>query len=382
MKKLLLILLFSTISIFTLNGCGGPSSTGQSSFTPIRPDSTSTPTAVAADSAPPGTPTSVVPEQVPINTYTHSTNRFSIDHPDNWQALEQPDGVVFVEPGGQAEYRILFSDAGESYSEEELNRFLVTFVAANFADEDSGFKAIDQENNSDGSMVAKFTSTDPKLGRIITEVQVWQKDTIVLTLILRVTEEQWQISQQKLENLVDTLTLLDTSPIVQPTPTEEPPIWVLIGSTNNDFGFFYPSDWKILRQDEEVVTVAMPDFEVEFEGSVSTAGGSGSRNDSIKKAEQAALTFIETLSAENSDVQNLPPTEFPLDTVTGVTVDFLYTTQNGTDMAGSVIAAVSEDKIYRVVFTAPAEFYEAALQWFNPMYKSFKILPAEDLVVE
>ena len=80
------------------------------------------------------------------------------------------------------------------------------------------------------------------------------------------------------------------------------------------------------------------------------------------------------------DVENLPPAEFPLDTVTGATVDFLYTTAEDVAMAGSVITAAYDEQIFRVVFTAPAEFYGAALQWFNPMYQSFKILPADEMI--
>jgi hypothetical protein len=49
-------------------------------------------------------------------------------------------------------------------------------------------------------------------------------------------------------------------------------------------------------------------------------------------------------------------------------------------MAGSLITAVSEGQLYRITFLAPAEMYEGALQWFNPMYKSFTILPAEELI--
>jgi hypothetical protein len=135
-----------------------------------------------------------------------------------------------------------------------------------------------------------------------------------------------------------------------------------------------------LGQNEEVVAVEMPDMAVQFEGSVTTLPPAA--DNPIEAAESAALAFIEDLSKENQEIQSLPPAEFPLDTLTGVTIDFLYTTEEGVEMAGSIIAAASEDKLYRVVFTAPAEIYEFTLQWFNPMYKSFKILPAEELLVE
>jgi hypothetical protein len=51
-------------------------------------------------------------------------------------------------------------------------------------------------------------------------------------------------------------------------------------------------------------------------------------------------------------------------------------------MAGSVITAAQEDHLYQIVFTAPAEYYAWALQWFNPMYQSFKMLSPEELLEE
>jgi hypothetical protein len=378
-KRFFISLLISIPLLVTENGCNG-SSGNQPGFTPIRPDPTSTPTLTAADAGP--TPTSVVPEQVPINTFTDPTNRFKIDYPESWRQFEQPSGVIFIEPDDQVGYSLTIHDAGEPFSKEELGQYLVTYVVQNFVDESSEFSPIDQETRADGSIVARFTTLDPNLGRMVNEIHVQQQDSIVLTVLINATEEQWQLSRHKLQDLAETATLLDTSPIVQPIPTEEPPVWVLIGSTNSQFGFLYPSDWQILRQDEDVVIVAMPDpdIEVKFEGSVTTLATA--TDDPPDAAESAALAFIDALSEEAKEVQSLPPAEFPLDTLTGVTIDFLYATEEGTEMAGSIIAATSEDKLYQVIFTAPAELYGFTLQWFNPMYRSFKILPAEELLVE
>jgi hypothetical protein len=315
-----------------------------------------------------------------VSNYTHSTNRFSINYPENWQFFERSDGVVFVEPGDRAGYSVVINDVGQSYSEEELNQYLVTFVAENFAEKGSGFSAISQETKADGSVVAQFASRDPNLGQAINEVRVWQQDTIVFLLLISATEEQWQISHHKLQELADTITALDTSPFVTPSPTPEPPVWVLIGPTSNRFAFLYPSDWEILQQDETTVAVAMSGYDVTFEGSISDQAGS--KEDPTGAAEKAALAHLDTLSKKVKEIENLPPTKFPLDTLTGITVDFLYTAQDGTEMAGSVITATGHDKIYRIVFTAPAEIYETALQWFNPMYQSFKVLPSEDIIIE
>jgi hypothetical protein len=99
-------------------------------------------------------------------------------------------------------------------------------------------------------------------------------------------------------------------------------------------------------------------------------------------AEKAALAHLENLAAEYKNVQSLPPTEFPLHTATGTTIDFVYTTDDDVIMAGSVITAAHDGKMYKIVFTAPTDFYEPALEWFNPMYKSFRFLEPEEFLEE
>ncbi|MEW5958967.1 MAG: hypothetical protein AB1801_14640 [Chloroflexota bacterium] len=366
------------IVLIGLTGCGtGASTVGPGGFTPIRPDPTSTPTRQTSGGAPTAAPTSVVPAQIPIAGYTHPDRRFSIDYPANWQSFERPDGVVFIDPSDQAGYSVVFKDVGQIYSEAELNQYLVTFVAENFIDEDSGFSAISQETQADGSIVAQFSSVDPNLGQAINEIRVVQQDTMVFLIMISVTEEQWQISRPKLQGLADTFTPLDTGPSAPVTPTGEPS-WVLIGSTNNQFGFLYPSNWVIQEQQADTVRVRMKDHDLTFEGGV--AEWPQANQDAQASAAQAAQAIIDEFAAAYGEVESRPPAEFPLDKLNGVTIDFLYTNQDGTAMAGAVITAASGDKVYRTVFTAPAELYEVALQWFNPMYKSFRVLPSDQIV--
>ena len=378
MKKIFLYFLSSLILIFVLPACQNATSPSQPVPTPIRPDPTLTPTATALPAHTPA-PTSVVSDLVTINTYTHSSRRFSIHYPENWQLSERPDGVIFIEPGDHAGYSVFFNDVGQAYSQQELNQYLVTFVAKNFVDEKSDFSVISQEDQADGSVEAQFSTLDPNLGQTINEVRVSQIDTIVFVRFLSATQEQWEISQSKLQALVDTFTPLDTTPVTKTPPTEEPPVWVLIGPTSNQFGFFYPSDWEVLKREKNTVSVAAPDNEMTFEATALDWPGA---SDDPETAEKAALTYLTSVSKRYKAVENVPPTEFPLDTVTGTTIDFLYTTEEDVAMAGSVITAAHEDRVFRVVFTAPAEFYGAALQWFNPMYQSFKILPADEMIQE
>ncbi len=321
--------------------------------------------------------TSIISDQTAIKTYRH--NRFRIDHPEHWQVFERPDGVIFVEPNNQAGYSVVFSDVGTSYNEQELKQYLITFVAQNFANESSNFKAISQEHKPDGSVIAQFSSIDPNFGQAISQVRVLQKDTLVFVVYFNVAEEQWAISEKSLQTLSNTFQPLDSTPLSAIEPTDESPIWALIGPTEKTFGFLYADDWQILEQSQNLISVGQPENGMFF--TVSRFAWPQARIDP-KAAEKAALAHIETLSATYQAVQNLPPSEFPLHTESGATIDFIYTTEGENFIAGSVITAVHNGKMYKVVFTAPSDFYEAALQWFNPMYKSFKFLEPETFMKE
>jgi len=320
-------------------------------------------------------PTPIISSQPHLNDYTHPSQRFSLEIPENWKFFEQDDGVVLLHPSGKAGYSVAFNDVGQSYNEQELNQYLVSFVAKHFVGDGSNFEPISQETQNDGAIVAQFAWVDPNLGPTVSELQVYQKDTIVYVLHLSTAEEQWDIVKEKLEKLTDTFTPLDTAPIPDAEPTAEPPVWTLIGPLDKTFGFFYASDWQIAEQNRNVVSVVQPDQQLTF--TASSFDWPHVMGDP-KSAEKAALAHIE----DYDNVQSLPPAEFPLDTATGATIDFIYKTGDGGDMAGSVITAAHQGKMYQLVFTAPAATYEQALEWFNPMYKSFRFLSPEDIVTE
>lgn len=365
------------IFLFILSSCGDTRPPQPPEFQPIRPDPTSTLQAASVP-APPGQPTSVVSNQVSLTHFIHASERFSISYPENWQYFERPDGVVFIDPGDHAGYGVFFNDVGQSYSEKELNQYLVTFVTQNFIGKDNNFAPLSQEQKADGSIVAQFSSKDPNLGQAINEVRVSQKENIVFVLYLSATEAQWQVSQDQLHRLADTFTLMNTAAATTTPATQEPPEWVLTGPSNSAFALFYPSDWEILHQEESSVAVGMPETDLVFEAAVFEAAEA---EDNAEAARQAAQDYVDQLAKDYKDVQTRPLEKFQLDQVSdGATIDFLYTAADGTAKAGSIITAASEGKLYRVVFSSSAAAYQAALQLFNPMYKSFRILPADEVI--
>lgn len=294
--------------------------------------------------------------------------------------MERPDGVVFLDPGDQAGYSVFFAEVGQKYTEEQLKQYLATFVAKNFAQKESQFSPMSQEKLADNLIVAQFASTDPKLGQAISEVRVLQKETFVFVVYINTTKEQWQLSQEQFHRLAESLAVLDTKPAAATTPTEEPPQWLLIGPTENAFGFYYPSNWQIVRQDESSVSVMMPQTDMVFEAKVSKWTGA---EEGAEAAKKAAEQYVETLKKNYQNVQSRSPEKFPLDQISdGATIDYLYTGAEGKSVAGSVITGVSQGKLYQVVFSSSAELNQIALNWFNPMYKSFKILPVDEMMAE
>lgn len=371
-RKLLKINIFCSFIFISalLPACGASTEAGPAQTLPASPSPVRAPE-----------PTPIIRNETALSDYASKSGRFRIKYPNTWELVEQSDGAAFLEPNDYAGYRVIFSDVGESYSEQELVQFLVTFVAKNFLDEATGFQPISQETRADGTIVAQFSSHDTTLDQtVVNELRVMQQETIVYTIHLSAVEEQWEASGQKLQTVVDTLTPFETAPdALASAPTDEPPVWELAGPESREFSFFVASDWEILKREENLISVGHPDTEMVF-----TTSKFSWPNAAIdaRAAERAALEHISSLSERHENVRSLSPTEFPLNDAAGTTIDFLYTANDGTEVAGSVITVVYKGKMYKLAFTAPAEIYDAALQWFNPMVKSFTFLSPDEITVE
>ena len=370
------------VAILGLQACGAGAEVEPKSRLTVTPIS-ATPQVNTTPTEPDNPPTSVVPNQAEPALYTHPSNQFSIRHPNRWEPFERSDGAIFIEPGDRAGYSVIFNDVGVVYSDQDLNQYLVTFVAQNFAGKGSGFKAISQEQLPDGLVVAQFASNEPDLGRTISEVRVFQRGSIVFVLHFSATAAQWESSRAKLQALIESFTALETgSAVANESPDSEPPEWELIGPDGKQFSFFFADNWVVAERDGNSVTVTDPTGGLVF--SASSFAWPRAATDP-KAAEKAALEHLAELSEEVEQVEHLPPAEFPLDSSTGATIDYFYQTSDGKNVAGSVITAVHEGKMYKIVFTAPAEpaeDYDLALQWFNPMYRSFRFLSPADVVVD
>jgi hypothetical protein len=231
----------------------------------------------------------------------------------------------------------------------------------------------------DESVVAQFAARDPYLGLAINEIRVKQVETIIFISLVSASEAQWAVSETALQKLADTFTPLDTSSLKTTSEPSEEPVWELTGPASNTFGFIVPSDWETLYRDDSTVTVGLPAEAIRFEATTFAWDGV---KPAPAAAQAAALAYLADNAAQYQNLESLAPTEFPLDSSTGATIDFLFTAEDETPMAGSVITAAHEGNLYRLVFTAPAQFYEGALQWFNPMYQSFRFLNPKEFIDE
>ncbi len=352
-----------------LAGCSGgpvsPPGPSPGGPTPTRPTQ---PATLPAPTAPPL-------QFSPVQTITHSSGLFSVQHPTGWDAFEQPDGAIILEPGKQAGYTIVYSNAGESLTRDALQKFLFNFVATNFGGEQTNLQPLGLEKRADGSVVAQFSTTDPTLGPMVSQVKIFQSGNIIYLIYASATEPVWNSSQSQLRALGNTLQPLDAAAVGLPTPTAAPPEWTLIGPDNKSFGFLVASNWEITRLEDALVSVASPTSGMTFTASSFEWPATDTPQ---QAALEAATAHLLQVTGSFSNVQQLPPTEFPLDSAAGATIDYVYTDPDGQLVAGSVITGLGNGKMHQIVFTAPAEFYDAALEWFNTMYKSFKFLSPEE----
>ncbi len=365
--KVFILLLTLSLLIF-ISACGRGVAEQP---TPLLPTNTTTLTPTPPTPTP--TATLLISELISTFPYTHTSNIFRIDYPENWQIFEQPAGAIFLEPNKQAGYSLFFSDVGETYSQAELNLYLSAFISQNFDTEAKNFKVIERPQPND-EVVTQILASDPLLGEAINEIRVFQIDTIVFIMLVTLPETQWESSADAVQSLIGTFAPIDTEPVVTKNElSKEEPIWVIAGPTSNKFGFLSPSDWQLLHQGENDIIIGMPDTDIRFEASVMELNSRGS-NEAI--AETAAQTYIDQLSSTYEDLDSLPASPFPLGGADGVTVDFLYTNEENQQIAGSIITAVEDGYLYQVILISPAEFYTASLEWFNPMLQDFRILAA------
>ncbi len=339
---------------------------------------TNLPTPMAAPTAGERPTATAQPSPTPITlgtlkTFTHASNQFRIDYPPEWTTFPQDNGVIVLAPGHQIGYTVVFNAADRAYTTDELSQYMAGFVQQNFAGPNSNFKALRYQEQKDGSIVGRFSTTDPKQGPTISQVTVRQQGQTIYLVYLSAPQPQWDAVHTALETLAGSFTPLAAAKAA-PGATPTPPVWALIGPTGKEFGFLYASNWQVITQTESEISLSSPEDDMHFwAGSQPWPGVVSNPN----AATEAALAQIKKLQTEHPNLQHLPPAAFPLDTATGATIDFIYTTGATHTVAGSVIAVAGNGKMHQIVFTAPTELYNVALKFFNPMLKSFKFLTPE-----
>jgi hypothetical protein len=317
------------------------------------------------------TPDTLIFDNIPLQTYTHPGQRFSINYPANWQTFEQPTGVIFVDPTLRAAYGVLFSQAESPLPPPALNDFAVQFVQSNFGHE-TGFKIL-----ADDQDVIQFKSIDPNLGPAINEVGILSQGNTIYFTLVTVVEDMWAQSAGTVRDLTGSLQLhqVQTESIsATPTPAE-PPVWNLYTHPVQKIAFLYPNNWVITETEESVQTI-WPEQQFVFAVEVVSSPGAG---EDLEIVETFTQEQADRLAARYDDFEMLPLTSYQVGRTTGYTVDHLYTNAEGIPIAGSIIAVGIDDNIYHISISAPAPTYKVSLDWFNPMMQSFQILREENL---
>lgn len=358
------------------SSCGAGNDT---SAPPAAP--TGRPNPVANDAAPPTTdPTQLTLNTVPLELYQHPEQGFSIRHPGNWQAFERPDGIVFIDPTGQAAYGVIVVEAARTLSDEEQASFLNQFVAENFAAEE-GFTPMAQ-NDSD----ITFNSTDPNLGPSTNRIGLISQSAAAGTKLyltqMTIVDAEWARAAPVLQTYLQTL--IPASPNVQATPPTPagPPTWELFTHPTERLAFLYPSTWKVVAR-EQIITATEVSQAYVFNLHIMplTETIAALNLDPATDPVALSVTYIDAetaiLAEQHANLETRPAEPYLTDGAAGTSIDYLYINADGQPVAGSLIATPLEDRLLRITLEAPAEQYSAALLWFNPMLQSFRVLPAD-----
>ncbi len=347
--------------LFLLTACGGGQNQTANAVAPL-PTGPAQPQPLQTLALP--TPAGVLFENISTQTYTPRSGQFSIDFPDNWRTFEQADRVLFIDPKGQAGYSVFTVQTETGLSSLELDEFTAQFVQRNFGQE-PGFEVLAQE----GGGTIRFKSVDAAFGPSINEAAARQQNQTVFITLLTVAEDKWDASAAALRELIGSLQIYPQSSSPPATPTS-PPMWELYTNPDLSIAFLYPNNW-VITQTEQSVQAVWPEYQMAFTVDVISLPGAGETPETL-------ITYLnaqtQTLKTKFTDLQTLPPTEFKAGNMSGYTLDYLYTAPDGEQIAGSIMALGVKDFIYRISISSPAPVYPAALDWFNPMMQSFKIV--------
>ena len=361
--RFLFYILSFALSILLLTACGGNQRQAENSVAPL-PTGLAQPQPIQTLASPASA--GVLFENISTQPYTSRSGQFSIEFPDNWRTFEQADRVLFVDPKGQAAYSVFTVQTEAGLSPQKLNEFAAQFAQDNFGQE-SGFEILPAAGD-----VIRFKSVDPSFGPAINEIAALQRGETVFVTLLTVAQNQWDASAAGLRKLVGSLkiTPLSTSPLATPT---SPPMWELYTNPDLNVAFLYPNNW-VITQTAQSVQVVWPQYQMAFTVNAVSVPRAGEKPEALISY---LNTQTQTLKAAFADLQTLSPTEFQAGNMIGYTLDYLYTGPDDEQIAGSIIALGVDNTLYRIDISSPAPVYPTALNWFNPMLQSFKIVKSE-----
>lgn len=272
--------------------------------------------------------------------------------------------MVFVDLSGQVAYSILFRRVETTPDQDRLNRFARQFVAENFGDEPNFTWLSDEAGR------LRFKSLDPNIGSSINQVTFSHQETLVYLSMITALEEYWDEAEAWLQGFADTLVKSDPLSEQLPEVATDPPTWLLYTHPNEHFALLYPSNWQLTEHSQGlVITFVQSQYRLSIEAFEEPLP---------EAATDTAYAFIQTqleqLEAEFTDLQHVPIQAYQQDQIGGYTTDYLYTNAEGVPIAGSIITTLVNNRLFHVAIIAPAQLYEDALLWFNPMMQSFQVL--------
>ena len=249
-----------------------------------------------------------------------------------------------------------------------LNAYTTDFVQSSFGAE-ANFAVLDETNG-----VLQFKSQHPDLGLSINEASFSHKGQTVFLTLLTVSQNLWSQAAPWLRNFAQTLIRSEYKLAGTPIP-DEPPKWQLYAHPTARFAFLYPDTW-VITQIEQTTIVSDTETDFTFRTELITPN---KPRQPLDFAQNFIQHKLDELGDRYSDWEALPVEAYKTEGAIGYTSDFLYVAE-GKPIAGSIIVTEQDEGLVYITLTAPAEAYENALTWFNPMMQSFRLVPPDEVL--
>lgn len=312
----------------------------------------------AAPTLPPA-PTATTPV-LPLLSYTHPSNLFTLSYPSGWLIEEEAEQVGFRSPDRAFQILIQFTDLGQVLNEEEMRALIDGFFEA-FSRDLAAFQQGEETPQADGSILVEYSFEDEgksAYGGTFFE----QHDTIVYVLSF------WSMDAKRWEEILPTFNAVAASFTPQRSPKERTADWATLSSEAGGYTIAYPPDWQaeemdgnaFIQKDEETFLIIF------MTTTLPVANPDQVERNSVED-------IISSIRNDDANAEIYGPDTLLFGGEEAVFVDFTYVDpETNLENKGTALAVVHGGRLYQVILFSLTRDAEENLPLFTQMLLSFR----------